>query len=256
MSSVQSISSASSATHQPRLLPKEPGQNHAATAGPSSPGQTEQTFPKAASLSGRVHCQTDGVGKPKLKRDPERNRINQRRYQQRKSASFDGMEEVRAYHRQRYYIRMNQMKAEGTYRAFVTKKSEEGMRHYHAMSEEQCAALRAKNLKLQKAWKQKMLDEGTYAEYRRRLNVRRKELEAKKKQALGSEGWQALQKQRYAKRVASLTRQRWEWLDDHLARPFPLPWLPLDWADSEPEEEQDKVQSIRNHALEKMDQYL
>jgi len=191
----------------------------------------------------------------KKKRDPERNRLNQRRYRQRQNASFDSMEEVRAYHRQCYYIRMNQMKAEGTYQAFVTKKSKEGMRRYHVMSEEQCTALRTKNLQLQKAWKQKMVDQGTYAEYWRRLNVRRKELEAKKKQALGPEGWKALQKQRYAKRVASLSRQQWEWLDDHLAHPFPLRWLPLDWAESEPEEE-DRVQTIRNNALEQMDKHL
>ena len=52
-----------------------------------------------------------------------------------------------------------------------------------------------------------------------------------------------------------LQLRRWQWLDEHRARPFPLPWLPLDWAESEPEEE-DTVQTIRANALEQMDQYL
>ena len=192
-----------------------------------------------------------------MKRDPQRNRVNQRRYRQRQYASFDGMEEVRVQNRQRYYKRMERMKAEGKYEAFVAKKSNEGMRRYHALSEEQRTAVRSKNLQLQRAWKQRMVDEGTYEEYRRRLNVRRRELEAEKKRALGPEGWKALQKQRYRKRAASQVRQRWEWLDEHLARPFPLPWLPLDWAESEPEEEEeDRVQTIRNIALEQMETYL
>ena len=69
------------------------------------------------------------------------------------------------------------------------------------------------------------------------------------------EGWKALQKEKYARRAASQYRQPWQWLDEHLARPFPLPWLPLDWAESEPEEE-DTVQTIRGNALEQVDQYL
>ena len=55
-------------------------------------------------------------------------------------------------------------------------------------------------------------------------------------------------------RVESIRRQRWQWLDEQLDRPFPLPWLPLDWAESEPEE--DTVQTIRANALQQMDQYL
>ena len=50
------------------------------------------------------------------------------------------------------------------------------------------------------------------------------------------------QRVRYVKRV------------EQLAGPFSLPWLPLDWAESEPEE--DTVQTIRVNALEQMDQYL
>ena len=82
-----------------------------------------------------------------------------------------------------------------------------------------------------------MKEEGTYKAYKQRLNARRREKVAAKKQAMGVEAWKALQKQRYTRRVASQTRQRWEWLDQELERPFPLPWLPLDWAESETEED-------------------
>ena len=100
-----------------------------------------------------------------------------------------------------------------------------------------------------------MIQESTYEAYQERLNARRREQLAKKKRALGAEGWKALQKRKYTKRVESQNHQRWKWLDEHLARPFPLPWLPLDWAESEPKEE-DTVQTIRANALEQMDQYL
>ena len=150
---------------------------------------------------------------------------------------------------------MYRLRATGDYEAFKTKKSKEGMRRYHAMSEEQRNEVKRKNLILQKAWRNKMIQEGTHGAYRQRLNPRRREPLADKKRALGVEGWKALQKEKYARRAASQYRQRWQWLDEHLARPFPLPWLPLDWAESEPEEE-DTVQSIRSNALEQMDQYL
>ena len=167
------------------------------------------------------------------------------------------MEEVRAHHRQRYYERMDRMKATGGYEAFKTKKSKEGMRRYHAMSEEQRNEVKRKNLILQKVWIQRMKDEGTFEAYRERLNARRREQVAAMKRALGVEGWKALQKEKYTKSAASLLLQRWQWLDEHLARPFPLPWLPLDWAESEPEEEEEgTVQTIRTNALEQMDQYL
>ena len=129
------------------------------------------------------------------------------------------------------------------------------MRRYHAMSEEQRNEVKRKNLILQKAWLQRMKDEGTHKAYRQRLNARR-ELVTERKRALGTEGWKALQKEKYTKRAASLYRQRWQWLDEHLARPFPLPWLPLEVAESEPEEEEDTVQAIRSNALQQMDQYL
>ena len=76
----------------------------------------------------------------------------------------------------------------------------------------------------------------------------------REKANLGVEGWKALQSQRYEKRVESIRRREWQWLDEQLDRPFPLPWLPLDWAESEPDE--DTVQTIRADALQQMDHYL
>ena len=101
-----------------------------------------------------------------------------------------------------------------------------------------------------------MIREGTYEEYRRRLNARRRQQMAEKKRGMGIEEWKALQRAKYVKRAESTRHKRCNWLDKHLARPFPLPWLPLDWAESEPEEEEDKVQAIRSNALQQMDQYL
>ena len=94
-----------------------------------------------------------------------------------------------------------------------------------------------------------------YEAYKQRLNERRRKMAAEKKRELGEEGWQALQKQRYEKRVESIRRRNWSWLDEELERPFPLLWLPLDWAESEPEEE-DRVQAIRSEALQQLDHYL
>ena len=196
----------------------------------------------------------DTPGQPKKRRDPHKNRVSQKRYRQRKCAAFDGMEEVRAHHRQRYYERIARMKATGEYEAFKTKKSKEGMRRYHAMSEQQRNEVKRKNLILQKAWMQRMKDEGTFEAYRERLNARRREQVAAKKRSLAIEGWKALQKENYVKRTESLHRQRWQWFDEHLDRPFPLPWLPLDWVESEPEE--DTVQTIRTNALEQLNYYL
>ena len=68
------------------------------------------------------------------------------------------------------------------------------MRPYHSMSEEKRSEVRRKNAQMQKKWKQKMKmkDEGTYEVYKQRLNVRRRELQAEKKRALGVEWWKAL----------------------------------------------------------------
>ena len=157
-------------------------------------------------------------------------------------------------HRRRYHERMARMRANGEYEAFKAKKTEEGMRRYHGMTEEQRAEVKRKNNQCQKNWIQRMKKEGTYEAYKQRLNARRREIALEKKRVLGEEGWKALQKERYDKRVESIRRREWSWLDEALERPFPLPWLPLDWA--EPEEKEDRVQTVRAEALQQMDLYL
>ena len=200
---------------------------------------------------------TPGLSQPpkKKKRDLEKNKLNQKLYRERQYASWNGIEEVKALHRRRYHERMARMKATGEYEALRAKKAQEGLRRYHAMSEEKRQEVRRKNALLQKKWAQKMKDKGAYEAYKQRLNARRREIQAEKRRALGEEGWKALQREKYEKRVESTRRQRWQWLDEQLDRPFPLPWLPLDWAESEPEEE-DRVQTIRTEALQDMDHYL
>ena len=64
----------------------------------------------------------DTPGKKKKKRDPQGNRASQRRYRERKIAAVDGIEQVRARNRQRYYDRIDRLKATGQYKAFKKKK--------------------------------------------------------------------------------------------------------------------------------------
>ena len=197
---------------------------------------------------------TPGLSQSKKKQDPDKNKTNQKLYRQRQYAALNGIEDVKALHRRRYHERMVRMKATGEYEAFKAKKAKDGLRRYHTMPEKKRNEVRRKNAQLQKNWMQKMKDKGTYEAYKQRLNAWRREIQAEKRRALGDEGWKALQKEKYEKRVESIRRQRWQWLDEQLDRPFPLPWLPLDWAESEPEE--DRVQTIRADALQQMDHYL
>ena len=198
---------------------------------------------------------TPGSRQPRTKRDPEKNKQHQKQYRQRQYAAVNGIEEVKALHRRRYHERMARMKANGEYEAFKAKKTEEGMRRYYGMTEEQRAEVKRKNAQCQKNWVQKMKDKGTYEAYKQRMNARRREIALEKKREMGEEGWKALQKQRYEQRVESIRLREWSWLDEALERPFPLPWLPLDWAEAEPEEE-DRVQTLRTEALQQMDLYL
>ena len=191
---------------------------------------------------------------PRKKRDPEKRKLSQKLYRQRLYAAVNGVEDVKAIHRRRYHERMARMKANGEYEAFKAKKTREGMRRYYSMTEEQRAEVKRKNNQCQKNWRQKMKDQGTLEAYRQRVNAHRREQAAEKRRVLGEEGWKALQKQRYEKRVEAIRRQNWSWLDKELERPFRLPWLPLDWAESEPEE--DRVQTLRAEALQQMDHYL
>ena len=188
------------------------------------------------------------------KRDPEKNKVQQKAYRDRLYAKVNGIEDVKALHRRRYHERMARMKANGEYEAFKAKKTQEGMRRYYGMTEEQRAEVKRKNNLCQKNWRQRMKDEGTLEAYRQRTNAKRREQAAEKRKALGEEGWKALQSRRYEKRVEAIRRREWSWLDEELERPFPLPWLPLDWSESVPEE--DRVQTVRAEALQKMDHYL
>ena len=196
-----------------------------------------------------------GSRQPRTKRDPEKNKQHQKRYRQRQYAAVNGIEDVKALHRRRYHERMARMKANGEYEAFKAKKTQEGMQRYYRMTEEQRNVVKRKNAQCQKNWVQKMKDKGTYEAYKQRMNARRREIALEKKRELGEEGWKALQKQRYEQRVESIRLREWSWLDEALERPFPLPWLPLDWAEVEPEEE-DRVQTLRAEALQQMDLYL
>ena len=87
---------------------------------------------------------TPGLSQPK-RRDPEKNKINQKHYRQLKYAALNGIEDVKALHRRRYHERMARMRANGEYEAFKAKKTQEGMRRYHAMSEEQRKEVKRKN---------------------------------------------------------------------------------------------------------------
>ena len=154
---------------------------------------------------------TPGLHQPRTKRDHEKkNKKNQKLYRQRQYAALNGIEDVKAVHRRRYHERMSRMRANGEYEAFKTKKTQEGMRRYHAMSEEQRSEVKRKNAQCQRNWMQKMKEKGTYEAYKQRLNARRREIQAEKKRALGIEGWKALQSQRYEKRVESIRRREWQ----------------------------------------------
>lgn len=119
------------------------------------------------------------------------------------------------------------------------------------MSVEQREEVKRKNLILQKAWRERMTREGTYEEYRAWLNARRREQKAEKRRTMGTEEWKELQQVRYANLVECEKRKLWNWLEEKLTRPFPLPWLPLEW--TEQEHKEDTVQSIRAHALDQID---
>ena len=93
---------------------------------------------------------------------------------------------------------MAKLKAEGEYEAFKAKKSKEGMRRYHAYSEEKRDDIRRKNRVFNRRWTEHMNEEGTYEAYKERLNERRRALVQQKKQAMGIEAYNLLQQQKYS----------------------------------------------------------
>ena len=192
--------------------------------------------------------------KPRKKRDPVKNKAQQKAYRQRLYAKTNGIEDVKALHRRRYHERMARLKVSGEYDAFKAKKTQEGMRRYYGMTKEQREDVKRKNAQCQKNWREKMKERGTYQAYLQRTNAHRREMAAQKRKEMGEEAWKLFQSQRYNKRMECIRRREWSWLDEELERPFPLPWLPLDLPQPVPEE--DRVQTLRAEALQKMDSYL
>ena len=170
-------------------------------------------------------------------------------------ATVDGMEQVRAENRRRYFERIDRLKANGEYEAFKAKKSKEGSLRYHSLPQEKRDEIRVKNRLLNRQWLQKMKDNGTFEAYKERLNQRRRHLVRQKKASMSAEAYTVMQQQKYRHRVDNQLRQRWQWVSDQLERPFPLEWLPLDWDDVQPIEE-DSVVTVRAQALEQMDPLL
>ena len=130
---------------------------------------------------------TPGSRQPpkRKKRDPERNKIQQKAYRQRLYAKPNGIEEVKAMHRRRYHERMARLKANGEYEAFKAKKTQEGMQRYYGMTEEQRTVVKHKNAQCQKIWRQKMKERGTYQAYLQRTNAKRRKQAAEKKKSVG-----------------------------------------------------------------------
>ena len=149
---------------------------------------------------------------------------------------MDGIEQVRARNRQRYYDRIDRLKATGQYEAYKKKKvpGRIAALPHHAGG--------AKGLEGQNDPGGQLQGIPTTPKCAAARTTGRE------KTSYGNRGWKALQRVKYAKWVESEHRRRWQWLDEQLARPFPLPWLSLDWAESEPEE--DTVQTIRVNALQ------
>ena len=102
-----------------------------------------------------------GLRQPRTKRDPEKDKKNQKLYRQRQYAALNGIEDVKVVHRRRYHERMARMRANGEYGAFKAKKAEQGFQRYHAMSEEQRKEVKRKNAQCQRNWVQNMKDKGT-----------------------------------------------------------------------------------------------
>ena len=65
-----------------------------------------------------------GSRQPRTKRDPEKNKQQQKRYRQRQYAALNGIEDVKAVHRRRYHERMAPKRANGEYEAFKAKKTQ------------------------------------------------------------------------------------------------------------------------------------
>ena len=83
---------------------------------------------------------------PTKRNKKKKNVEHQRQYRKRKQAAVDGMEEVRARKRQRYYERSNRLKANGKYEAFKKMKATQAKQRYHNMSVEKQEEVKRKTL--------------------------------------------------------------------------------------------------------------
>jgi len=105
----------------------------------------------------------------------------------------------------------------------------------------------------QKAWRERMKQEGTYEAYRTQLNARGWAQIPAKRQAMGKEAYRAYQHERYVRR-RERNRQKNDlaFLNDvepHLAQPVSLLWLPLVWLDEE--EDEGSMAAPLSHAQER-----
>ena len=128
----------------------------------------------------------DTTRRPK-KRDPERNKVNQKQYRRLLKASIDGIERERAQNRRRYHERITSMKETGEYGVFKAKKAAEGLQRYHNLPQEKRDEIRRKNRILNKAWIERMKAEGKYKAYKQKLNTRRREKVSEKRRVMGEE---------------------------------------------------------------------
>ena len=144
-------------------------------------------------------------------------------------------ERLKALNRQRYQARIKRLKTSGEYETFKAKNAVEGLKRYWDMTEEAREERKRKNSHTQKAWREKMKQEGTYKAYRTRINAHRRAQTAAKRQAMGEDAYRAYQHQQYMRR-RDLEREKREQtflreVEPYLVQPFPLPWVPLEWVE-------------------------
>ena len=146
---IQSHPSGPSALNQSGVLSPKPGPDCPTAAGAASLGQAEKQNPSpfrklralADVCSARWIELDHGYARKEDEAGPLKNRASQRRCRERKNAAVDGIEQVRARNRQRYYDRIDRLKATRQYEAF---KCQKGLRRYHTMPEEQRNEMRRK----------------------------------------------------------------------------------------------------------------
>ena len=144
----------------------------------------------------------------KKKRDPPKNLENQRRYRARKNAAVDGIEEVRARGRQRYYERIARLKDRERIRGLQTAQMQGGtaaLPHHDngATGGSQRQELdSAKGLEGENDPGGKVRGISTTPECTTAQQL------AEKKRAMGIKGWREHQKTLYVRRAESERRKK------------------------------------------------